>query len=158
MPQTLEEAKQALRDTIDTGAYCPCCNHWVQRYDRTMNANQARWLITLVHIHRKTQSWVHIREIAAALKDTGGCSDFPQVRHWGLIVRPPSDDGAKKESGLWIPTTDGVRFARGELEVPSHIRVYNNELLRVLPKRGHITIHQALRKQFSYADVMAGLE
>jgi hypothetical protein len=78
------------------------------------------------------------------------------MAHWGLIEEKPKDE--KKESrtsALWRPTVRGVRFARNQILIPSHVVLYNNRVEGC--SESTISIVEALGRKFDYAELMAGM-
>lgn len=160
VPGGLSEARAWLHARLDDGAQCPCCDQHAQRYYRTINSSVARWLLALVTLSPETSgNWVSTKDViqhAASRKGFGsslGSGEAPSLLpFWELIECRPSDDPAKKHSGVWRPTKRGYDFAHGRMTVPHTAVIYNNVLDRL--EGDQIGIRQALGKKFSYDELM----
>ena len=60
-------------------------------------------------------------------------------------------DEAKRCSGFWRVTPEGMAFAQGQITVPSHAFVYNNRVEGWSITR--ITVFEALEKDLNYAEL-----
>jgi DNA-binding PadR family transcriptional regulator len=76
------------------------------------------------------------------------------MKLWGLIEEKPGtrDDGSPRV-GYYRMTDLGRQFVARAVRVPSHVYIYNGELLQ-RPVEELITIDEALGKDFSYAEIM----
>lgn len=155
---TLDEARAWLRGRARAGARCPCCRQYTKVYKRRLGSHMARWLIWLVQTWklRATESdpnpWIDIKDSPVR----GG--DYAKTEKWGLIEHKPQEagDSERRHSALWRPTPAGVDFVYGRIRVPSHVYLYDGELLR--PRDGEIreiAIHEAIGKRFDYGELMA---
>jgi hypothetical protein len=148
---TLEEAKQWLRDRVDKGARCPCCGQhaWVQK--RRVNAGMARKLI--LANHRYGLEWFYMPEFLASISTHG--RDEAIMRHWGLIqeAKERRDDGGR--AGWWQVTERGQQFVHREITIPRWARVYDNRLLGYLGEQ--VDILDALKAKFDYSLLMQGI-
>jgi len=152
---TLVEAKDWLRDRVDKGATCPCCNRKAKVYRRKINSGMA-WV--LIRIYRQTllgrvvgAGWVHIHDIFEGYGQKH--RDWSTLRHWGLIEgykrgRDPKRLGA----GYWRVTKEGKLFAGGLSRVPLYLRVYDNRVLG--PSRETVSVQEALGSAFDYDELM----
>ena len=153
---TLVEAKAELRAALLAGGIvdCPCCTQVCKIYKRKLNKPMARLLLWLVHQPEKDPRWYNVHEFPLIQGRRGG-GDFAKLVHWGLVEECPKDseDKTRRTSGLWRPTKKGIAFARGEVEVLSHVHLYNNVAYDV----GHaqwIGIRDALGNKFDYEELM----
>jgi hypothetical protein len=147
---TVDEAKAWLRAHLDVGAKCPVCNQRVQRYRRTINAGMARSLISM-HLLEPTGGWVRVTtQLDARSREEG------KLRYWGLVAERPSTRTDGVRSGFWRVTDKGRRFVLGQESVPKYAHIYDDQFL------GHsgppIKIYDALGKNFSYVELMSGVE
>ena len=164
---TLEEAQDHLESRLLTGAKCPCCNQFARVYKRKLNVSMARFLIWLVRSEAKTLSvmasvnrtqqgtyktsdrqnlWTDIRKCEVR----GG--DYAKLVHWGLARAKVNDDTKKRTSGFWQTTKLGRRFAYREVSLPSHVFLYDSQVIGYFDTR--ITIDQALGERFDYRELM----
>jgi len=154
---TLAEARRTLEAAGAKGSTCPCCDQFVKRYSRPLNATMARSLLWLVKTAGPDCAWIDVGATAPAwLLRT---KELATTRHWELIEERPREQdpevvrGRKRTSGFWRPTSKGVAFARNELRVPSHVVLYNNQVEGW--SKDEIGITDALGEHFNYAELMA---
>jgi hypothetical protein len=78
--------------------------------------------------------------------------EMGKLKFWGLIEAESRVPPEKKHSGKWRPTQRGEDFVDEEIQVPSHIFLYNNEY------QGQTTtlvgIRECLGDHFSYEELM----
>lgn len=79
-------------------------------------------------------------------------SDLGKLRYWELAETADNVNPNKKTSGFWRITQKGREFAEGAIVVPSHVRVYRDEVLDFNP--GMTTLSGALGRPFSYVELM----
>jgi len=155
---TIHEAKKELREHWLEGASCPVCNQYVKLYHRKITSSMAYGLILVYRyfrIHPEAE-FVHVSdylntlEIDGAIRNTG---DITKLRYWGLIDSDKTvrEDGSKR-SGFWTITEKGKQFVRGEITVPSHVKIFNNKYFGFTGE--HITIREALQNKFNYDELM----
>jgi hypothetical protein len=151
---TLEEAKDELRKSLETGARCPCCNQFAKMYKRVLSSHMLVSLIGLYRCDEKApDEWFHISKFIPKGQRTAG--DYAFLRYWGFIIKQEiNDDETKRYSGLWRITDTGRMFVRGEIKVQSHIRTYDSKMFGFAgePK----DIHECLGTKFSYKEMMEG--
>jgi hypothetical protein len=147
---TVDEAKEWLRAHLDVGAKCPVCNQRAQMYRRTINAGMARSLISM-HLLAPDGGWVRITtQLDARSREEG------KLRYWGLVAERPSSRRDGVRSGFWRVTDKGRRFVLGLESVPKYAHIYDDRFFR--HSGPPITIHDALGKNFSYVELMSGVE
>ena len=155
--QTLEGAKGDLRSGLQEGINCPCCGRWAQAYWRGINKTMARALRWLEDEHNAVYYggdydckpiWIDITKGPAWLLRS---NQLATLRWWGLVERMPSDDSAKKHSGMWRPTLLARSFLRGDMAVPAKVCTVFGEVV----DRSYETITvNDIRHHFNYAETM----
>ena len=147
--QTLEQAKQWLRDRVDDGARCPCCNQYAKIYRRKLNSGMAAALVRMYRTHGCDwqDKTITLRGYAAAARDES------LLRYWDLLEEATDtrDDGGR--AGWWRVTTRGAHFVQGFAKVQSHALVYDSNLRSL--DGPMVTIHDCLGAKFSLAELMA---
>ena len=149
--RSLWQARTELLEDIEDGATCPCCGQLAKVYKRKLNREMARWLVWLVKkylngMKHHCSEWIDVRDSRVR----GG--DYAKLALWGLAKRKPVDEESKsRTSGLWKPTPRGIDFAMGRCNVPSHLYLYNNEIVRA--SETQTSIGKALGEDFDYQDV-----
>jgi|TARA_R100001244_G_scaffold128650_1_gene99659 hypothetical protein len=97
--------------------------------------------------------WTHIAKIPAEI-DRG--HEIGRLSYWNLVERQKNADTAKRSSGVWRVTNEGISFVLHGTKIPSHafcsvpghiILGFENDL---------VTIHNVLKERFDYAELMQG--
>ena len=147
--ETIKEAKEHLRNNFEEGIDCPCCGQFVKLYKRKLNSGMAATLIRIVKFNGSSE--VHVKDFLRKHQFHNG-HDWTRLKDWGLLQEIIEDN--VKSSGKWKVTANGLKFAANQLEVKSHILVYDNRFL------GHegenIRIKDALGEKFDFNDLMQG--
>ncbi len=132
---------------------CPCCGQLVKLYKRTITHSMVYHLIKLYKLQQQSGSsqlqFFHMRQIGTP-KSGGG--DFSKLQYWGLIAPMAHVMGAKKTSGKWRITTEGMRFVRNKLMVEKYAEVYNGSVQQF--SGGMINVTDAINQQFDYKKLM----
>jgi len=80
--------------------------------------------------------------------------DWAKLSHWGLIeAKPGPNEGQGRTSGFWKITDRGRAFAAGEIEVESHVYLFDEQCLKLDDKK-MINIRYALGNKFNYIELM----
>jgi hypothetical protein len=162
--KSLRDAQEQYQQELPKGARCPCCGRWgkVNRY--TIGRTAVRALVVLVRLYERTGTWVHSKEIAAAIAGIPvekilACTGdgLTKLVHWDAVeAKPNSDDPTKRDTGYWQPTRTAVEFVHGRLRLPRWAEVYDNRLLK-LDDSQTVSVEDALREKFNYAEQMASI-
>lgn len=147
---TLAEAKEWLRPRVKgDGARCPCCDQFAKIYQRKLNAAMVRQLMWLVGKFEHSGSWHHCNQEAPAI-----FSNFQlgTLQHWGLCEQKPNEDDSKKTSGMWRPTAKGIDFAKCKIQVPTHVRIYDNRCIGFTERTTDVA--NAYGEGFHYGELM----
>ena len=158
--QTIQEAKQYLRDNWEKGIDCPCCGRLVKRYRYRMPSPSARSLIILYRIDKeKPSEWIHVQKEFASRGMNANGMGYILLHWWGLIEsKPGNEDTSKRANGYWRITPKGRAFVEGSIRVPSPIYIYDNRLVsRPEGEDTTIDIYEALGTKFNYQELMHGL-
>jgi len=165
---TLEEAKQWLRARVNKGAPCPCCTQFSKVYRRPINKSMAFVLLLIARYYRrlgvKQEEWLHvpsyINEVVAGnpRRSAAVRGDWAKLKLWGLIEEKPEprEDGSSR-IGCWRMTDLGRKFVAREVMVPSHVYIYDGQLLS-RPVDKMVTIDDALTTEFSYSEIMGSAD
>lgn len=154
---TLDEAttalRQRVRDGLDDGIVCPCCDQLAKRYRRRLNAGMAAALCWLVRRYQADPRWYSPTDEAPryVVRIAG---EFARLRYWGLIESQANDDTAKRCSGLWRPTSYGIAFASRTVAVPPIALVFNGDCHGLTGDPVHI--EDCLGTRFDYSELMKG--
>jgi len=155
-PETLSDAQTR----VDAGKYnrggisCPCCGQLCKVYRRKLNSAMARFLIWLARYTmdrgydpKVGGPWVEMDKFPRIQRRPGG-GDFAKLRYWGLIEEMDNNDSAKRSSGIWRITPDGMMFVRGHGRVKEAALIYNNACIGFSVEE--VTIRGALGTKFNY--------
>ncbi len=149
--ETLDSAKRRLREGLEDGTNCPCCDRWAQAYWRTINKTMARGLCWLAEeADMQPGVYVDITKGPAWLLRS---NQLATLRWWCLIKRAPNDDPKKKSSGMWALTHAGRDFLWGGASVPRRVCTLFGDV--VARSDDFITIHD-IKHHFDYTEVMGG--
>jgi hypothetical protein len=132
----------------DGGATCPCCTQLTRVYRRPLNSAMTHGLI---RAYRKAgREPFHMPTV---LNHIAG--DHAKLRYWGLIEEEPirRPDGGR--AGWWQITELGEEFVRRIKAVPKYALIFDGRLLRLDTSGGYVTVTQALRGKFDWAELMA---
>lgn len=154
---SLDDARDWLRErVIDDGEHCPCCGQFAKVYKRKLNSTMAASLIWLVNEWESLgdpDEYIHM--MSDAPKWVVKTNQVVTIGHWKLIeTKPRGKDQTGKSSGFWRPTDSGVQFAKGAIEVPSHVYLYDGVPVRW--QESKIAIREALGSHFNYDEMIAG--
>ena len=152
--ETLQEAKEYLRENFTKGSNCPCCSQFVKLYKRKLASTPSRMLIKLNYLG---DGWHHVSKLVKGISLTGS-NDFSKLAYWQLIEEKQNTDEDKKTSGFWRITTKGVLFVENKIKIPSHVFIFNGKKMFSVGNRGFsdktINIVDCLGKKFSYNELM----
>jgi hypothetical protein len=151
LTSTLAEARQWMRERIDDGVTCPCCEQKARVYLRKLNRTMV--LLPLELSRRNGFEWTHVptfaRQHLISVAHQGGYLTMSQ--HWGLIEeeRLVRTDGGR--AGWWRLTRKGSVFVNGRAHVPERARIYDGRCLGLIGNP--ISIHDALGTPFDLRDI-----
>lgn len=151
--QTLESAKQYLRDNYEKGCRCPACGQNVKLYPRLLSSSMAYALI-LIDKHTRDGKFRHIENHFKELDIPSSIrGDFAKLVYWGLIEKyqQQREDGSNR-NGYYRITEKGSDFVKGKISVVDRMFVYNQQIQGY--GKDEITIFDALRNKFDYNDLM----
>jgi len=152
------EAKRWLKDRLEDGTYCPCCDQFAKIYHRQIHASMAVHLIILYKLSGRTGEYIHksvlMRQAKMSVSSFGG-GDFAMLRFWGLIEEQFKDlNKDSRTSGSWKITEKGILFVDQRITVQQKVRIYNGGVLNFYGPM--VSIVDCLHNKFSYADLMIG--
>jgi len=147
---TIEEAKHDLLNNIRSGVVCPVCGRIAKQTRKIFSTAMAYWIVWLVKVWFKKENWVSVNDGPLIGKINGG--DFEKLVYWNLMERK---DSPKLEYGYCRPTRRGISFVRGELEIYSHVVVYDDQARGFVGRM--ITIQEALGPKYDYDKLMKGV-
>lgn len=150
---TISEARRYLKQNVEKGVDCPCCNQFAKVYKRRINVVMSRTLIRLYHLYQQNPLYHHVKEIVSGISDTG-TNDFSKLLYWGLIeekVKDPTNTKTRT-SGYWRISQKGIDFVLNKISVPSYCYVYNGEAYQFSDE--YTNIEKTLDKKFNYVNLM----
>ena len=149
----LSEAREQWIKTIEgDGGKCPCCDRWGKIYPRHINATMSRSLIWVTKNAVDLDGWINIPK--AGPRFIVRSNQLPTLRWWGLVERYPSDDPAKKHSGLWRATELGKSFANNMISIPKTVFTYAGDVVEFSDER--VRCPDTFNTYFDYQEVMGG--
>ena len=152
MPQTdtLSEARTELKERLDEGTRCPCCDQHAQRYRWSLYGTAAKLLIRMYQAGG-TERFVETK----AIKDPGMGGDASRLRHWGLAEQESERRADGGRSGWWRVTPLGQAFVLDQATIPKYAWVYNGTCERWGGEP--VTIREALGSRFRYDEIVGGM-
>lgn len=147
---TLSEARRIWEVmTADKGGYCPCCDRFGKVYTVPISAMMAKSLLWMAS--NFGEEWVDMPDKAPRWITRS--NSFNKLKNWGLVTQMPTEPSDKKKSsGFWKVTPNGMRFAKGEIQMPKHAFTYNDSVLKLSDKTTYI--QDCFDKKFNYAEAM----
>lgn len=151
-PIKYQEISPEIRSKCEKGVYCPYCGQWARKYRKSLSSPIARFILKLYHAQQTHDRPYTTRELYP--RDNKASTEGVLARHWGLIEVLDGTNSGGAPAGSYRLTDKGRQFALGRLFLPSHVYLYNGELLGMDgPMRD---IHTALGKKWSYQELMEG--
>lgn len=124
---TLADAQSQMYSDFDANlkATCPCCNTTKRAYKRALNPSMTHALRLLrKYTSGSINTDFHLENVLKASDCNAGIrGDAAKLRFWGLITR------SNKGVGYYRLTQQAIHFLGGEAKVPTHVIVYQNEVL-----------------------------
>lgn len=149
--ETLQEAKQYLRENWKEGVDCPCCTQFVKFYKRKINSGMTRNLISMYNTLPRGE-FFHVQNMFTEKKEHNG-RNWTLFKYWSIVEENLNDSkiGAKT-SGEWRITEKGILFVENKLQVPKFIKLYNNQSYGFEGEQ--VGIKECLGEKFSYDELM----
>ena len=164
---TITDAREKWDLTIrDKGGYCPCCDRWGKVYRYGISHAMTKALLWMASSHG--ENWIDMPKQAP--RDLIQTYTFATLKWWRLIERlhiekevkvEKNDEGEQvlvyadsetKSSGLWRVTPIGMMFAKGQVQVPQYVYLYNDTLKDVSTET--VYIKDCVGKKFNYSEIM----
>lgn len=135
------------------GTTCPCCGRLARISKRRIYKRMAKVMLWLSREFERTGDWVVLKEGPLF---RGG--DNAKLALWHLVqTRPKREvEKNKRNSGEWMPTAFGLRFAKGEVKVPKFVYVYNNTILGY--SESWVLLSDCLEGDFNLEDIYIDAE
>ena len=146
--ETLEEARQYLKDNWLTGVPCPCCKQFVKLYPIKMPSQAVSDLIRLYNLSDGMYGVSH--HVTKFSNQTSRA--FAKLAHWGLIEADINQNTKKRTSGMWSLTAKGREFVAGERLIQEKAYIFNMKCYGYSQKM--ISIRIALGNKFNYEELM----
>ena len=166
LPEPKEPTLSQLRGewdlTIrDKGGHCPCCDKWGKVYRHGISHAMMKALLWMASNHG--ENWINMPKQAP--RDLIQTYTFATLKWWRLIQPLHIEqevnvedgvlvygDSETRSSGIWRVTPIGMQFAKGLLQVPKFVYLYNDTLKDVSTET--IYIQDCVGKKFNYSEIM----
>ena len=123
----------------------------VQLYRRTIESSCLKYLIDLYNKSKVNWTYYHAeKDLKIPTSSNGG---FCKLRYWGLTEEQPNSDEAKRTSGMWKITQNGIDFVLGKALIEKYIYLYNGDIYE--KDGGLVDINNCIGKAFNYAELMS---
>lgn len=154
--QTIQEAQEHLKKHWEEGTHCPCCKQFVKLYPRKITAAMAFCLWHIFKFDRThPNQFVHFEKYLIENKVlTNLRGDFAKLKFWGLVEQMEGTrEDSSKRIGLYRITEKGRDFVKGNIRVPSRVRLYNQASYG-FDETEYITFKETLGNKFNYDELM----
>lgn len=151
---TVLDAKNYLRNNFDKGCKCPTCGQNVKLYKRKLNSGMILFLIGLYRLTIKTPGRIYFqnKEIMSEMNINTSSLDYSVLRHFKLIKESENKDNKKRNSGYWMLLDLGFQFVKNNIEIPTHVLIYNNTFQGYSDSKSTIT--KSLGEKFNYQELI----
>jgi len=149
---TIEEAKQFLRENWKEGVNCPCCTQYVRLWKYQIHTTMTRLLIALYRLSKSGEEFHHINTLWEIVGNKSMGGDFAKLTLWDLIAPMPKDSTQnKRATGYWKITPLGKQFVENKVSVDKILYTFDG-----VPyiKEGKVTVIDTLKKKFNYEELM----
>jgi len=145
--ETIQEAKEFLKENYQKGCQCPACGQHVKLYKRKLNSGMAR---VLIEVYKKRDlTSIHVKDHLRKNKLKNN-HDWTLLKYWGMIENIETN-GEQKDSGYWRITLRGIQFVNLGV-APKHILIYNKKFMGF---SNEVTdIRESLGNHFDYNELM----
>lgn len=124
---TVADAQSKMYSEFDAKlkTTCPCCHTTKRAYKRPLSTSMLQALCIIRDYTRASpQVAFHLESVLKSAACSAAIrGDAAKLRYWGLIKR------TSKGLGYYRLTDHAVQFLKGEVKVPTHIIIYENEVL-----------------------------
>ena len=155
---TLQQAKDDIRENFEEGSDCPCCGQFVKLYKRKLSSAMAIALIEIYKRDYRKAGFFHVEDYFKSLPHLPSSirGDFSKLRYWDLIRKEEGEreDGSNRV-GKYRITDKGRAFVRNHISVSSHVFLFDNKLKGFSEKE--VLIGECLGSKFNYNELMAGI-
>lgn len=153
---TLVEAKEYLRSNFAKGCICPACGGSVKKYFRPLTSAMGLSLFLIYDSQQKSeQDYIHVESMLKESQCSSSArGDFPKLRFWGLIeAKEGKRDDDSPRNGFYRITERGKDFLIGNININSHVILYNNKVLGFSDKLVNIT--EVMKNKFNFSELMS---
>jgi len=139
---------------------CPTCKQQVRINKDKQTDSSTKNLLNLYYL-TKTQPENKWFPSSKFCKGRNGAGRFAALRHHGIIseMKPNqnnTNDGQKRNSGLWTLTDKGIQYCEGKITIPKYILTFNRQFIGTEGDQMHIT--DFLDETFNYNEIMNKLK
>jgi hypothetical protein len=166
LPAPIEPTLSKLQATWDEvirgkGGHCPCCGKWGKVYRHGISHAMMKALLWMASNHG--ENWINMPKQAP--RDLIQTYTFATLKWWRLIEPLNIEqevnvedgelvysDSETRSSGIWRVTPLGMKFAKGQVQVPKYVYLYNDTLKDVSTET--VYIKDCVGKKFNYSEIM----
>lgn len=150
---TLQTAKEFLKNEMKNGTSCPCCGQFVKLYRRSISSAMAWGLIQMAK--QPEGEWVDTTALFSRFGKNcpSGVVDFTKLRHWKFVegLDGEREDGSKRV-GKWRVTREGRWFAENRQVAQKYCLVFNNTVYGF--EGEFLKIKDCLGNKFNYNELI----
>ena len=154
---TLKEAKDYVKENVNKGVRCPCCEGFVKLYKRKINSGMALFLIGLYKLDKVAPytNYFQNKEVMELMKLNTASLDYSVLEHFGLIQSKKHgyyDHKRTKCTGYWKITDRGREFVKRQIKVEKRVWLLHNQVMGF--DRDTVDIKHCLGSKFDYEELM----
>jgi len=158
----IQYLKTPLMDKADSRDEndCPLCKQGVHINKDKQTDSSTINLLNLYYL-TKTYPQTEYFNSSKFCKGRNGAGRFAALRYHGIIQEAKADkvntnDGQKKNSGMWKLTEKGIQYCEGNIKIPKYILTYKRQFVGT--KGELMSIEEFLKEPFNYREVMDKLK
>lgn len=141
--------KDYLKVLEGEGGDCPCCKRHGKYNGYSITKTDAKALVW-IFVNGNKDGWVHMP--TQAPREFMRAKSFTNLRYWALIENYPNDNKDVKGSGFWRVTNKGIKYMRGEMQLPKKAFVFDRTLVGFSEQQ--VFFRECFKDHFNLEEVM----
>lgn len=135
---------------------CPLCNQSVHINKDKQTDSSTKNLLNLYYLTKESPD-IEYFPSHKFCKGRNGAGRFAALRYHDFIIesvanKESTNDGQKKNTGLWKLTDKGIDYCEGRIKIPKYILTYNRKFIGT--DGPLMSIDEFLNEQFHYRKLM----
>lgn len=139
---------------------CPLCNQSVHINKDKQTDSSTINLLNLYYLTKKYPQTEYFNS-SRFCKGRNGAGRFAALRYHNIIIeekinKENTNEGQKKNSGMWKLTEKGIQYCEGNIKIPKYVLTYNRKFIGTSGEL--MGIEEFLKEPFHYKEVMSSIE